>query len=674
MLNQYLDADLGYKPASGTATIGNYVWSDFNSNGLRDAGEAGIDGVTVELWRDINGDGIKDAGDAICTSGTCGVAGTTTTSPDGSYLFAGVTAGGTQDYIVYIDETQAALSGYTRTTPPGSGLFSIINISSGASILYANFGYHGTTYTIKDRVWLDADGNKSQNGGEAGISGVTIDLLDASLNVIATATTDANGDFTFSGVIGSGADYTIKITDTNSKLVNFYGTTASAITGTHQLSNLVANVDRTSYPGTVALTNGSPAVLGTGTTFMKYLAGEQIIISGVAYTIQSITDDTHLTLTTGYVGTYSGVYSTLDFGYSLKSAIGSKVFNDINNNGIQDAGDNGFSGVTVKLYSDNTGATGVIDGTDALVATLTTDADGNYLFTGLSDGKYIVSIEAPPSGYTYLGTDSDAGKTGQQLAATISSGNTVLDRDFRYQAAAPRSVSGTIWNDANADGSTTSEAGVSGVTVELLQWNTVIAATTTAADGSYSFSGLASSATTGPGTVAVTNGSAAVVGNGTTFTKNLVVGQPITINSVVYTISSITDDTHLTLTTTSGTTASGIAYSATSYTVRVTDNDGVLSGYSATYEDTEGTTSPFNGQETVDLSSGNQTGINFGYFKPVPTLVILSDFRAYTEDGKVRVQWTTSSEIDTAGFFLFRLDESTGEVQTDQPQPPACAA
>ena len=45
----------------------------------------------------------------------------------------------------------------------------------------------------------------------------------------------------------------------------------------------------------------------------------------------------------------------------------------------------------------------------------------------------------------------------------------------------------------------------------------------------------------------------------------------------------------------------------------------------------------------------------------LPTLVTLSDFRAYEDSGRVVIQWETASEIDTAGFYLFRLDESAGE-------------
>jgi uncharacterized repeat protein (TIGR01451 family) len=47
----------------------------------------------------------------------------------------------------------------------------------------------------------------------------------------------------------------------------------------------------------------------------------------------------------------------------------------------------------------------------------------------------------------------------------------------------------------------------------------------------------------------------------------------------------------------------------------------------------------------------------------IPTLVTLSSFGAYSDKGRFGLQWTTSSEIDTAGFFLFRLDKSTGKYR-----------
>lgn len=64
------------------------------------------------------------------------------------------------------------------------------------------------------------------------------------------------------------------------------------------------------------------------------------------------------------------------------------------------------------------------------------------------------------------------------------------------------------------------------------------------------------------GTIAVTNGSAAVVGTGTTFTSDMV-GKQIRINNqnTFYTVATYTDATHITLTSNyASTTASGLSY------------------------------------------------------------------------------------------------------------------
>ena len=82
--------------------------------------------------------------------------------------------------------------------------------------------------------------------------------------------------------------------------------------------------------------------------------------------------------------------------------IGNFVWNDLNNNGTQDAGEPGVAGVIVKLYADNN-TDGVADGT--AIATATTDANGIYSFTGRVPGSYVVGITTP-AGYTAGATTS----------------------------------------------------------------------------------------------------------------------------------------------------------------------------------------------------------------------------------------------------------------------------
>jgi len=70
------------------------------------------------------------------------------------------------------------------------------------------------------------------------------------------------------------------------------------------------------------------------------------------------------------------------------AAIGDTVWIDNDQDGIQDAGEPGFPGVTVNLY----------DCLDNFIATTLTDADGFYKFDGLTPGDYYVEF-IEPEGY-----------------------------------------------------------------------------------------------------------------------------------------------------------------------------------------------------------------------------------------------------------------------------------
>ncbi len=97
-------------------------------------------------------------------------------------------------------------------------------------------------------------------------------------------------------------------------------------------------------------------------------------------------------------------------------SIGSTVFIDANNNGVQEAGEAGIADQTVTLYA--------ADGT-TVIATTTTDTNGNYLFTGLAPGDYRVGMNAPtayPTSSTDIATstadnDTDLDDNGIQTAS-----------------------------------------------------------------------------------------------------------------------------------------------------------------------------------------------------------------------------------------------------------------
>jgi hypothetical protein len=70
----------------------------------------------------------------------------------------------------------------------------------------------------------------------------------------------------------------------------------------------------------------------------------------------------------------------------VDGSIGDRVWHDLNNNGIQDAGEPGLPGLSVELRSS----------TGLLLSTATTDLNGQYIFLHLPSGTYNVVIPNPP--------------------------------------------------------------------------------------------------------------------------------------------------------------------------------------------------------------------------------------------------------------------------------------
>ncbi len=68
-----------------------------------------------------------------------------------------------------------------------------------------------------------------------------------------------------------------------------------------------------------------------------------------------------------------------------EGSISGTVFIDFNNNGVQNSGEGGWSGRTVRLRQGGCGG--------SVIATTTTGSDGGYSFSGLVDGNYCVQVE-----------------------------------------------------------------------------------------------------------------------------------------------------------------------------------------------------------------------------------------------------------------------------------------
>lgn len=105
------------------------------------------------------------------------------------------------------------------------------------------------------------------------------------------------------------------------------------------------------------------------------------------------------------------------------SLISGRVINDLNGNGMIDAGEQPIPGVRVSLF-DSTGA--------SLLAVATTDVQGGYLFQGLAAGSYQV-VETNPPGYLDTGAIPGAGSTlinANTISVTLGSGQISAENNF----------------------------------------------------------------------------------------------------------------------------------------------------------------------------------------------------------------------------------------------------
>ena len=89
-----------------TGTIGDFVWSDTNDNGIQDAGEPGINGVTVQLFK---GSETTPRATTVTTAAPPAY-GSLPAGSNGYYQFTGLCSGA---YAVVVNPNQPALVGYT---------------------------------------------------------------------------------------------------------------------------------------------------------------------------------------------------------------------------------------------------------------------------------------------------------------------------------------------------------------------------------------------------------------------------------------------------------------------------------------------------------------------------------------------------------------------------------
>lgn len=204
---------------------------------------------------------------------------------------------------------------------------------------------------------------------------------------------------------------------------------------------------------------------------------------------------------TGPITLSSGENNTdVDQGLFALASLSGKVWSDLADNGTFEPGDITLGGVTVTL-------TGTESSGNTITRTTTTNLDGTYTFTGLLPGVYQV-VESQPVGYTDASVLPPAGTKGGTVTAnthttiTLAAGDAATGYDFIEVQLS--TISGRVWEDISWNGNYNPglDVPISDVTITLTGTDTlgnaVMVTTTTATDGTYTFTGLR------PGTYTVT--------------------------------------------------------------------------------------------------------------------------------------------------------------------------
>ena len=490
-------------------TISGTVYYDKDRSETLNNGEPGFDGITVNL--------LDEAGATVAT---------TTTKADGTYSFAKLPAG---KYTVKVEPSDLLKKLEQTEDPDGtkdhtSGLVQVNHDSP--SVQNVNFGY-ATNYTIKGTIYRDADRSESLEDGEKLYQGVTVDLLDNAGNVVATTTTDASGAYAFTnpeegtykvrvrkeGPIAdldqtedpdatkdnTSGDITLELNDPIKENVNFGYISDNSISGTvYRDDNRsgALNSGESGYPEqTVQLLDKDGTVIATTKTDANGMYSFDKLPDGT-YSVKVVKDgaladneqtgDPDSTLDNASepitLDEANPTKEDVDFGYVPDYFIKGTIYRDGNCSGALDTDEKLYEGVTVQLRD--------ADGT--VVATTTTDADGAYSFEKLPAGDYTVTV-VKDGALTDLDQTEDPDSTKDSASGVISLSNDHRTRtDVNFGYIANNSINGSIYRDGDRDGRKgDTEGRYSGVTVQLLDENgTVIATTTTDKDGTYSFEHL----------------------------------------------------------------------------------------------------------------------------------------------------------------------------------------
>lgn len=231
-----------------------------------------------------------------------------------------------------------------------------------------------TPINVGNFVWDDIDGDGSQDAGEPGLAGVTVQLWNAAkTQLIDTAVTNASGIYSLTAP--TPGQYRVRVILSSGDLF-----TAIDSTGNDQTDSDI-----------------NPTGLSAGFTEIYTFASNLISITTIDAGIIKFRTPTPTRTPTPI-------------------NLGNFVWRDLNGNGNQDAGEPGASGVTVQLWNE---------AKTQLIASTVTNANGNYSLIAPVPGNYRIRVLLPTGASFTLANqgvddlkDSDINSTGINFGFT----------------------------------------------------------------------------------------------------------------------------------------------------------------------------------------------------------------------------------------------------------------
>ena len=473
---------------SGSLTLGNQVWNDYDGDGKRDPDEPGIANVTVRLYAETNGDNQPDQ-----------LIGVVQTDINGLYRFTGLFSG---RYIVSIPLlpgfTQSPNTSTQATSPfPDNDVDNDNNLVTNISgILYTNV------------ITLSVNGEPT-NDGDDDNGNLTLDLGECGNSFI--------GDYVWYDANSNGIQDAAELGINNVDVTITFEDGTTAVTQTHFYNNHDGYYDfKNLGPGTYKITFMTP--LGFAPTTANVGTNDSIDsdpINGDAF-VTIAANESNFTIDAGFQPPCNG---------NLR--LGNQVWNDYDGDGKRDPNEPGIGNVTVSVYTD-TNSDNLPDG--PAIATTLTDVFGHYMFNTLLPGRYIVSMpllpgySQSPNSTTLLTSPfpdndidndnnivSNVGGTLFTNAITLSAnGEPTTDGDddngnltMDLAQCGNSYIGDFVWSDLNSNGiQDAGEPGINNVDVTITFEDGTTAVTQTLFynnhDGYYDFKNL------GPGTYKIT--------------------------------------------------------------------------------------------------------------------------------------------------------------------------